>query len=50
MKNFILFVFLAGILSTQTHGQTYVNGYIKKDGSYVNGHFRSNSNSTKLDN
>jgi len=30
--------------------QQYVNGYTRSDGTYVNGHYRSEANSTKLDN
>ena len=30
--------------------QTRVDGYVKKDGTYVAPHMRSDSNSTKLDN
>ena len=28
----------------------WVNGYYRKDGTYVSGHYRSNPNSTKSDN
>jgi hypothetical protein len=30
--------------------QTYVNPYVKKDGTYVEGHYKSSPNSTKMDN
>jgi hypothetical protein len=30
--------------------QTYVRGYVKKDGTYVPGHVRSSPNSTTADN
>lgn len=31
-------------------GDTYVQGYLKKDGTYVQGHFRSNPNDGTSDN
>ena len=31
-------------------GDTYVQGYTKKDGTYVQGHYRSSPNSTSTDN
>ncbi|MFF2048077.1 hypothetical protein ACFVUR_09530 [Stenotrophomonas bentonitica] len=37
-------------LSGGAAAQQYVNGYTRADGTYVNGHYRSQSNSTKLDN
>jgi hypothetical protein len=29
---------------------TWVNGYVKRDGTYVEGHYRQDRNSTNLDN
>lgn len=36
--------------ATPTMGQVQVNGYVKKDGTYVSPHVRSSPNSTTLDN
>lgn len=33
-----------------TAGDVWVNGYFRKDGSYVDGHFRQRPNSTNSDN
>ncbi len=33
-----------------TFAQTYVNGYYKSNGTYVESHYRSSPNNTKLDN
>lgn len=43
---FALFLFAVPI----TIAQTWVDGYYRNDGTYVQGHFRSNSNNTTLDN
>lgn len=44
----------AGLLIALSIGlvnaQTWVNGYTKSDGTYVQGHYRSNPNSTVRDN
>ena len=36
--------------ATELQAQTHVNGYYKSDGTYVQPHYRSNPNSTTLDN
>ena len=45
--------FLAILLASSFNfliADTYVNGYTRKDGTYVQGHYRSSPNSTKNDN
>lgn len=37
-------------LSTQVLADQYVNGYLRKDGTYVDGHFKSEPNQYKYDN
>jgi hypothetical protein len=37
-------------IASSAISQTYVNGYTRKDGTYVAPHYRSNSNSTQRDN
>lgn len=44
---FMLVLIAAGTLA---HADTYVNGYYRKNGTYVQPHYRSDSNNTKLDN
>jgi hypothetical protein len=39
-----------GFLATSLFADTWVNGYTKKDGTYVPGHWRSDANDTKNDN
>ncbi len=36
--------------ATAVAGDVYVRGYVKKDGTYVQPHYRSSPNSTTLDN
>ena len=51
MKKTILlfsFLFTAGIVSAQT--SVWQNGYTKSNGTYVNGHYKTTSNSTNWDN
>ena len=36
--------------SATANAQTYVNGYTRSDGTYVQGHYRSSPNSTQRDN
>lgn len=50
MKKVFLALFLIVGLSSFIFADTYVNGYTKKDGTYVPGHYRSSPNSTKNDN
>lgn len=47
MKAALLLLVLA---STPALADQYVNGYVRSDGTYVQGHYRSDSNSTKYDN
>lgn len=49
MKKLILLLTVF-CLFTAIANANYVNGYTKKDGTYVQGYYRSNSNNTKLDN
>jgi hypothetical protein len=48
MKTTILISSL--LLALPAAADTYVRPHINKDGEYVEGHFRTKSNSTKLDN
>ncbi|MBM0636862.1 hypothetical protein LNU06_01620 [Campylobacter sp. VicNov18] len=43
-------MFLIGILGTSAFADVYVNGYYRKDGTYVEPHYRSNPNDTTYDN
>lgn len=49
MKNIVLIVGSL-LVSVSAFSQTYVNGYVKKDGTYVAPHYRSAPNSTTNDN
>lgn len=54
MKSFF-FTVIFSIIYSLTIAQVnpnyhYVNGYTRKDGTYVKGHYRTNSNSTNTDN
>jgi hypothetical protein len=48
MKKLLLIVMLA--LSTHALADKYVRGYSKSDGTYVQGHYKTESNGTKYDN
>jgi hypothetical protein len=37
-------------LSLAAQADTWVNGYVKRDGTYVSGHYRQDSNTTNHDN
>jgi hypothetical protein len=37
-------------ISPLATADTWVNGYVRRDGTYVQGHYRQESNSTNLDN
>lgn len=37
-------------ISPLVAADTWVNGYVKRDGTYVEGHYRQERNSTNLDN
>lgn len=45
----ILFIFVLLFVQV-TFAVTHVNGYFRKNGTYVQPHFRSDSNGTTLDN
>jgi len=49
MKRNITLLVLAACAISAT-AQTYVKPHVRKDGTYVEGHMRSNPNNTKLDN
>jgi len=38
------------IISPLVIADTWVNGYVRRDGTYVEGHYRQERNSTNLDN
>jgi hypothetical protein len=48
LRAFLLVALAA--LCVQALADTYVNGYFKKDGTYVPGYYRSSPNGTNLDN
>jgi len=48
MKKMILAAFLAA--SFPALADTYVQGHMRKDGTYVQPHYRTDPNSTRLDN
>jgi len=47
-KSLVLAALMA--VSTSVFADTWVNGYMRSDGTYVQGHYRSNPNGTLLDN
>jgi hypothetical protein len=49
-KLIVLFVLLSTLITSIGIAQTYVRPYVRKDGTQVRGHYRSNPNSTTLDN
>jgi len=51
MKTKFLILFLVSIMfANLVIADTYVRGYTRRDGTYVNGYYRSSPNSTRLDN
>jgi hypothetical protein len=46
----LLCCFLLSLFSLHAYADQYVNGYFRKDGTYVEGHFKSSANSTNTDN
>lgn len=50
MKTTIIAVLLSSLLVGTAHADRYVNGYTRRDGTYVQGHYRSDANSTYNDN
>lgn len=49
-KNTILLAALALLVSGTASADQWVNGYTKKDGTYVQGHYRSSPNQYRYDN
>ena len=49
MKKIFIFLLLLAFV-TPCLASTYVRGYTRRDGTYVQGHYRSNADSTKLNN
>lgn len=43
-------ILFAAAFAVSAWAQTYVKPYVKRDGTYVEGHMRSNPNSTRQDN
>ncbi|MFN3874238.1 MAG: hypothetical protein ACK4R9_14660, partial [Ignavibacterium sp.] len=50
MKNLLLIISIFFFSLSLTFAQTWVDGYYKKDGTYVPGHYKTNSNITTFDN
>jgi hypothetical protein len=50
MKTLILSVIFAVATVATVFGQTYVHGYYRSNGAYVQPHYRSTPNSTNIDN
>jgi hypothetical protein len=50
MKKLIVMALLVAGSVGISYADTYVNGYTRKNGTYVSGHYRSDANSTKSDN
>jgi hypothetical protein len=48
MKTLLTFALL--VMSFQASADQYVNGYTRRDGGYVQPHYRTESNSTTYDN
>ena len=46
----LLFSFFLLITSGVSFSDEYVNGYYKKDGTFVQGYFKSSPNQTNVDN
>lgn len=51
MKKLFAFFFLLAVLSSTAFAQdTYINGYYRNDGTYVEPHYRSRANNNVYDN
>lgn len=53
MKKILIFLFLTYLLTLNMNlfaGSTYVKPYIRKDGTFVNGYYRTAPNSNRSDN
>lgn len=46
----LVFGLIFGLLACTTYAQQYIEGYCRKDGTCVPGHFRSRPNDSALDN
>ena len=46
----LLICLVFSVLSCAAYADTWVNGYVKRDGTYVSGHYRQDSNTTNHDN
>lgn len=49
-KAIVILAVAAALTATTAIADEIVNGYMRKDGTYVQPHFRSSPNSTKIDN
>lgn len=47
---FLLLLLVLLTFTNITFADVWVNGYTRRDGTYVSGHYRSSPNSTRLDN
>jgi len=47
---FVTIFLLSFLVFFKTNADEYVNGYVKKDGTYVDGHWKQSRNSTNRDN
>lgn len=50
IKLLILLLTLIMLVNLPAIADTYVRGYTRRDGTYVNGYYRSSPNHTRLDN
>ncbi len=50
MRKFLLIMAAALVLSAGMAEAKYQRGYVRKNGTYVSGHFKSNSDSSKFNN
>jgi opacity protein-like surface antigen len=49
-KAIVLLAIAAALTATAAFADEYVNGYMRQDGTYVQPHFKTSPNSTKIDN
>ncbi|MDQ2640378.1 MAG: hypothetical protein M3Y79_07350 [Pseudomonadota bacterium] len=50
LKSILLAVVAVAVTAGVHAADTYTKGYVKKDGTYVQGHYKTKANDTKLDN
>lgn len=50
MKKILLTIATASIVAASAFADTWVSGYYRSDGTYVQGHYRSSPNQYKYDN